>query len=215
MKVEIEYPDNLNEISVGQYQKYLEVTKDLEGEFLHQRTIEVLCGIPFERVTYLKHTDVKFIAEELYKLLNSEVDFVHTFNIKDQAFGFIPDFEEITSGEYADLTAYLGKHEQMHKAMAVLFRPITKRSGDKYEICEYTGTKEFSDLMRYMPLGIALGSLVFFWTLAKELSSAIQHYTRQQAIKTISAEFPTLAKNGVFTKTSTPLLKEMLESLTK
>lgn len=215
MKVEIEYPDNLNEISVGQYQKYIKVIKDIEGEFLYQRTVEVLCNIPFERVTYLKHSDVKFVAEELHKLMNSEVKFKHRFKIKGQEFGFIPDFEEITSGEYADLTAYLGKEGEMHKAMAVLFRPITKKIGDKYDICEYNGTKEFADLMQYMPLGIALGSLVFFWNLANDLKDVIQHSTRQEAIKIITAKFPTLEKSGVFTRISTHSLKVMLEDLTK
>ena len=215
MKVEIEYPDNLNEISVGQYQKYVKVIKDISGEFLNQRTVEVLCNIPFERVTLLKHSDVKYIAEELHELLNSQVEFKHRFKIKGQEFGFIPDFEEITSGEYADLTAYLGKEGEMHKAMAVLFRPITKKVGDKYDICEYNGTKEFADLMQYMPLGIAFGSLVFFWSLANDLKNDIQHSTRQEAIKIITAEFPALAKSGDFTKISTNSLKGMLEDLTK
>ena len=51
MKTTITVPDNLNELSVGQYQKYLELTEGSEGEFLNQRTVEVLCGIPFEKVT--------------------------------------------------------------------------------------------------------------------------------------------------------------------
>jgi hypothetical protein len=109
----------------------------------------------------------------------------------------------------------MGKPEEMHKSMAVLFRPVTKKIGDKYDICEYKGTKEFSDLMKYMPLGIALGSLVFFFSLAKELSQHIQHSIRQEAIQIISDEYPTLERNGVFTKISTPLLKEMLQNLTK
>tara|TARA_R100000655_G_scaffold108751_1_gene161372 strand:- start:1609 stop:2265 length:657 start_codon:yes stop_codon:yes gene_type:complete len=215
MKVEITYPDNLNEISLGQYQRYLRVTENIDGEFLYQRTVEVLCNIPFERVTYLKRKDVKFIAEHLHNLINSEVEFKHRFKIKNQEFGFIPNLEEISTGEYADLTAYLGKPEEMHKAMAVLFRPITKKVKDKYEICEYKGTKEFSDLMQYMPLGIALGSLVFFLNLANDLKDAIQHSIRQEAIQIISERFPALAKNGGFTKISTPSLKAMLEDLTK
>lgn len=215
MKVTIEYPDNLNEISVGQYQRYLTVTKDINGEFLYQRTIETLCNVPFERVILMTHKDVREIAEHLYNLLNSEVEFKHRFKIKGQEFGFITNLEEITTGEFADLTSYLGKTEEMHKAMAVLFRPIVKKERDKYDICEYKGTKEFSDLMKYMPLGIALGSLVFFWNLAKDLKDVTEHSIRQEAIQMISAEFPTLEKSGDFTKISTPSLKAMLEDLTK
>ena len=215
MKVTIEYPENLNEISVGQYQKYLTVTEGIKGEFLYQRTIETLCNVPFERVILMTHKDVKEIAEHLHNLLNGEVEFKQRFKIKGQEFGFIPNLEEITTGEFADLTSYLGKTEEMHKAMAVLFRPIIKRVKDKYEICKYKGTKEFSDLMKYMPLGIAFGSLVFFYSLANDLKNATQDSIRQEAIQILSAELPLLAKNGDFTKISTPLLKEMLEGLTK
>ena len=215
MKVTIEYPDNLNEISVGQYQRYLIATKDIDGEFLYQRTIETLCNVPFERVILMSHKDVKEIAEHLHNLLNSEVEFKHRFKIKGQEFGFIPNLEEITTGEFSDLTTYLGKTEEMHKAMAVLFRPIVKKERDKYDICEYNGTKEFCDLMKYMPLGIAFGSMVFFYNLVNDLKNATEHSIRQEAIQTILAEFPTLEKNGDFTKISTHSLKAMLEGLKK
>tara|TARA_R100000329_G_scaffold106837_1_gene87634 strand:+ start:2119 stop:2766 length:648 start_codon:yes stop_codon:yes gene_type:complete len=215
MKVEITYPDNLNEISVGQYQKYVMVTENIDGEFLYQRTVEVLCNIPFERVTYLKRKDVKFIAEHLHNLLNSDVEFKHRFKIKDQEFGFIPSFEDISSGEFADLSAYISETKNLHKAMAVLFRPIVKTFKDKYKLVDYTGTSEYSDLMKYMPLGIAFGAMVFFWSLTNDLIKGTKHSIRQEAIQVISERFPTLAENGAFTKISTPLLKEILQSLTK
>ena len=215
MKTTITVPDNLNELSVGQYQKYLELTEGIEGEFLNQRTVEVLCGIPFEKVTYLKHKDVKEIAEGLTKMLNGEAEFRHRFKIKSQEFGFIPSLEDMSSGEFADLCAYIKDTKNMHKAMAVMFRPITKRIGDKYDIFPYNGSKEFGDLMKFMPLGIALGAMVFFYNLANDLVNATQHSIKQEAVEMILAEHPLLEKSGVSTKTSTPLLKAMLQNLRK
>ncbi|QDP51104.1 MAG: hypothetical protein Unbinned3907contig1000_47 [Prokaryotic dsDNA virus sp.] len=215
MKAKIKVPTDLNDISLGQYQMFDLLTKDIEGVFLDQRTVEIFCGISFAEVALITHKDVKEVAEDIRELLSGEVEFKHRFKIKTQEFGFIPDFENITSGEFADLTSYVGKIEEMHKTMAILFRPITNKVGDKYDIYPYTGTKDFSDLMKFMPLGIALGSMVFFWNLANDLKNDIQSSTREEAIQVISTKYPTLTENGVFTEVSTPLLKVILEGLTK
>ena len=215
MNTTITVPDNLNEITVWQYQKYLSVTEGLEGEFLNQRTVEMLCGISFSKVVLMSHKDVKEIAESLRVLLSKEVEFKHRFKIKSQEFGFMPDLENMTSGEYADLCAYIGNEHEMHKTMAVMFRPITYRVGQKYEIFPYKGTSEFSEVMKFMPLGIALGAMVFFLNLAKELVQATQTFSKQEVMSQMKRQFPTLAKNGAFTKTSIHLQKEMLQSLTK
>lgn len=215
MRATITVPDNLNEITIGQYQKYLSVTEGLEGEFLNQRTIETLCGISFSKVILMSHNDVKEIAESLRSLLNSPVEFKHRFKIKSQEFGFIPDLEEMTSGEFADLSNYMGKPHDMHKSMAVMFRPITKRIGEQYDIFPYKGTKEFSDVMKFMPLGVALGASVFFLNLAKELVNCTLHYSKQEIQKEMESNQQTLVKNGDFIRTFTHLQKETLQNLTK
>lgn len=215
MRATIIVPDSLNEISVGQYQKYLSVIEGLEGEFLNQRTVEMLCSISFSKVILMSHKDVKEIAEGLRVLLNSPVEFKHRFKIKTHEFGFMPDLEEMTSGEFADLSNYMGKPNEIHKAMAVMFRPITHRVGDKYDIYPYKGTKEFSEVMKFMPLGIALGASVFFWNLAKELVNCTLRYSKQEVAKEMESQHQTLAKNGDFIKVSTRLQKETLQNLTK
>ena len=215
MKTVITIPDNLNELTVAQYQKYLLNIEGTEGEFTDQRTIEVLCNIPLKNVFLMTHKDVKSIAEGLRELLNSEVQFKHRFKIQSQEFGFIPDLENITSGEYADLCAYINKPEEMHKLMAILFRPVTHRVKDKYDIYPYTGTVEFSDVMKFTPLGIAFGAMVFFWNLTVELANATQSYLRQELEKEGMQESLISGKNGDSIKTFTPLQKEMLQNLMK
>ena len=50
-----------------------------------------------------------------------------------------------------------------------MYRPIIKKKGDKYEIMQYNGAAEFSDLMQYAPMDVAISASVFFWTLGSEL----------------------------------------------
>jgi hypothetical protein len=57
----------------------------------------------------------------------------------------------------------------MHKAMAVLFRPIKNKIGDKYTIEDYNGSITYSDVMRHAPLDVVLGAVVFFYRLGNEL----------------------------------------------
>lgn len=213
MKATITIPDNINEISLGQYQRYLTVTEGIEGEFLAQRTVEVFCGIPFSNVILMSHKDVKEISQDMVELVNKDVDFQHRFKIQSQEFGFMPDMEEMTSGEFADLCAYIGKPEDMHKAMAVMFRPITNRVGDKYDIYPYNGSKEFGDLMKFMPFGIALGAMVFFYNLAKELANATHLSILQEMEKEISQDKQISQKDGDSIRTSIRSHKEKYSTL--
>jgi hypothetical protein len=50
----------------------------------------------------------------------------------------------------------------MHKAMAVLFRPIKKKQGTKYLIEDYEGSHKYSELMKEIPLDVVMGAMVFF-----------------------------------------------------
>ena len=215
MKANITIPDNLNEISIGQYQKFLTVTDGLEGEFLNQRTVEIFTQTPFNRVILMSHKDVKEIANNMFRLLNDKVEFQHRFKIQGVEFGFMPDMEEMTSAEFADLSKYIGDWQTMHRAMAVMFRPITQERKECYEIAEYNGTKDFGDLMKFAPLGIAMGAMVFFYNLVNDLLNITQRYILEEVVEEVVAEQNSLVRSGAFTKTSIHSLKEILDDLVK
>ena len=47
MKIEINVPTSLSEVTLGQYQKFLKIAEDNpEGNFLNAKMIEIFCGIP-------------------------------------------------------------------------------------------------------------------------------------------------------------------------
>ena len=47
MKIEINVPTSLSEITLGQYQKYLKIAEENpDGNFLSAKMIEIFCGIP-------------------------------------------------------------------------------------------------------------------------------------------------------------------------
>lgn len=197
MKLEIDIPEKLSEISVEQYQRYVKLIQDnQESEFTTQKTVEIFCNMRLSEVAKISYNSVNEILDHLNGLFDKDHKLIQTFKIKDTEFGFIPNLEKMTFGEFVDLENYIYKVEDYHKAMAVLYRPITKKSGNLYDIFEYRGTEEFSDLMKYAPLDALLGALVFFCDLAIELKNASKHYLSQVEAQLTEAEKQTLLENG-------------------
>ena len=103
----------------------------------------------------------------------------------DTEFGFIPKLDEMTFGEYVDLDTFMSDWSTMHKAMAVLYRPIKTRYEDKYEIVEYDGDM-YHEAMKKMPLSVAMGSMLFFYRLENDLLMTLEGYSEAEIQKTDS-----------------------------
>ena len=169
MKIEITIPNNLNEITLGQYQKFLSIAENnKEGEFLNAKMIEIFCGISLADTYNLKMSSVTAILDILNDMLEQKPQHIVQFKMDGVKYGFIPDLDELTLGEYIDLDNNISKWEQIHIAMNVLYRPIKDSKGLNYNTKDYDTSD--SDKMKNMPLGAAMGSLFFFYNLGLELS---------------------------------------------
>jgi hypothetical protein len=174
MKVKIEVPTSLGEISLEQYQKYHKVNteENQNSNFLLHKTVEIFCNLNLQEVIKVQFNSVMKVVNILNDMFQKEVKLITTFTMKDTSYGFIPDLDKITLGEYIDLDTNLGDWNNMHKAMAVLFRPIKDVHKGKYIIDEYKdglGAEKYKE----MPLEIVMGSLLFFYNLKNELLETI------------------------------------------
>ena len=215
MQTTINIPESLEELTLGQYQEFLEKSEGLEGYKLAQCTVEVFCSLPRVSVLKISLIDITSITAHINELFKEEQPLSLKFNIKSQKFGFINDIENMSLGEYSDLDSYISDWSNMHRAMAVLYRPIINEFKDKYTITDYNGTDEFAELMRFMPLNVAFGSLVFFYHLGNELLKATRSYLVEETLEMILEQQHSLAKNGDGITVSTHSLRETLEDLTK
>jgi hypothetical protein len=97
--------------------------------------------------------------------------------------------------------------------MAVLYRPVNFKSKDKYDIAPYKVNEEIQELMKEMPLDVAISSMVFFYSLGKELLEAIPKYLEQKLKKEDMQTLDNhLQKNGVGINQFMHSLKEMSET---
>lgn len=180
MKLEITIPTDLSEIKLSQYQKFIKIAKDNEdGEFLRQKMVQIFCNIDLKDVATIKYKQVNEITAKMFEQFTKKHQLVKTFKLNGKEFGFIPNLDDLHTGEYVDLDTYITDWSDMHKAMAVLYRPITRRLSDKYLIEDYEGSDKYSDTMKDLPLDIALGAYVFFYHLGKELLTSTLNYLEE------------------------------------
>lgn len=209
MKVEINVPENLNDITLGQYQEFLRLEDPREEDVLG-----IFLGLDLKGIGKIKASDVERYSKHINDLFEQEQKHSLRFNLNGLEFGFIPNLDEITYGENKDVTSYLNDWQKMHKAMAVLYRPIVNKFGKKYLIEEYEGSHKHSELMKRMPLGVVMGSLVFFCNLTNELLKAIPSFLEKEMQKEQTTKV-TLQENGEAIRSYIQSLKETLGDLTK
>ena len=162
-----------------------------------KETIKALSTLPVKLVEEMALSDVATIFERLSKL-QVKGKLKKVFEIDEVEYGFLPDLSEISLGEWADIEQYIkdGLEKNIHKIMAVLFRPITSREGKMYSVQAYKDGRERAEkFKKKMNAEQIQQSLVFFYNLGNKLSTILPLYLMQK-MKKIQEE-TNLQTNGV------------------
>lgn len=208
MKIEINIPESLNEITLEQYQRFQKL--DLDDSTLGlQKMIEIFCKLDLKDVANIKYRSVQEITKHINEIFDVNHSLIPTFRHNEIDYGFIPVLDDISLGEYIDLEESLKDWQKMHKAMSVLYRPIKFKKGNKYQIEDYTGT---NDNLKNIPLSIVFGAQVFFYNLANELLTTTLNFIQKETTLDIQKQ-QTLEKSGAGINQSMVLLRGILPSL--
>ena len=212
MRIKINVPESLHDITLGQYQEYLEAQEKIDDDYqLGSRMIEIFCNIPVKDVFQFRMSHITSIQKTLIKIFENKTEtLINRFTIHDIEFGFMPSLDEMTFGEYVDIDTYIKDWKQMHKAMAVLYRAIDTKHKDRYSIVAYDGKE--TDIMKDMPLSVCFSSIVFFYNLGIELSQIMMGYMEMMT-PTQRQELEALELNGGGISQFSHSLKVMLEDL--
>jgi uncharacterized Zn finger protein len=191
MKVKI--PTSLSDIRLEQFVLFNKVIKESqEQSFVELAMVSIFCDLSVDQAKNILSNDFTEIVNEITKVLSQQPRFIQRFIHDGKEYGFIPNLDEITAGEYIDLESFFKDENTYNKAISVLYRPILNKRKDLYNIEEYkTAHEQFNTLN----LEIVLGSMLFFWNLSNELLKATTDYLAQPKNKILLTQ--ALATSGV------------------
>lgn len=207
-QLKIVIPESLDEVTLGDYQKWAEVASESEGSlFMLHKTVEIFCNIPLLLVNKMSKKQLDVVANDILKTLQQpRKELVKRFKMNGVDYGFIPRLEDISAGEWIDLESYLKDWKHLDKALSILYRPIKIDLKDRWEIEEYDGVKD--DKMKQMSASIALDAVFFLISLMRVLEKDLGRYLSKWANsqKDIQPQLKTfLTENGGGFTQSMPL----------
>ena len=214
--ITLSVPTSLDEIQLWQYQEYLNIADDEDAQYVNKKLIELFCGVDMSEVDSIPIMDVEKVLEVLKIAFEEDRELMKHFTLRDVEFGFIPKLDNISLGEFIDLESTITDWQQIHKAMAVLYRPVNFKKGDKYTIAPYSPNEEIEEIMKEMPLSATMSAMVFFYRLGIQLSKATLKYTETALMNEDNIHLQkALEQSGDGINLFMQSLKETYSSLTK
>lgn len=195
----ITVPTNWSAVTL---RKYLQLQKDIKTYEDNDAALTAtlfyhLCGVDAGTVKKLDLETFLKIKSDLESFIQTtDLPLKQFIKIGDVEYGFEPNLSHMSYGAYVDISKYenLGVDENWAEVMSILYRPITKKIGQSYEIKPYDGKLD-SEKFLDVPMDVHFGALSFFFHLLGDLQKGILKYLK--GVEGISPSILTiLEKNG-------------------
>jgi len=166
-----------------------------------QETIAALSNIPKDLINQLELKDVAVIMSKLSELqAKQDSSLKRIVEVNGKRYGFHPNLDEITLGEYADIETMIKNdiEKNMPEVMAILYRPIVEENNDVYTIEAYDGNITIrAEEMKKMSAEQVQSALVFFYHFATILLLTLES-SLTQVLKEMKMQLPQnlLQKSG-------------------
>ena len=151
-------------------------------------TIAALSDIPKKLIKELSLSDVAVIMSKVGELQQEQdTKLKRIIEINGVEYGFHPDLDSISLGEYADIEQFIknGIDSSLPELMSVLYRPVKLKKNDIYIIDSYDGDIRLrAEEMKQMSAEQVQSALVFFYTLGKVLSEIMPLYLMERLKET-------------------------------
>jgi len=186
MKITIKDKDyNLRDFySVGEYVDLYKIRDLFEDDYYEIRLISIMTGAKQEDILKLPHKQIKQISNHLISIMPStNFIFEDSFTINGIEYGFIPEYKNMSFGEFVDLDTLLTKKpdeimSKLHIIASIMFRPIvSKKSKHNYKIEDYDSetVDERAEIFRKeLDVKYVLGGKYFFSKSVRTYSTSIR-----------------------------------------
>ena len=174
-----------SDVTLGRWLKLIK-SKNKSKAKEAKETISALSDIPKNLIDKLALKDIALLTSKLSEMQeHKNSSLKKKIEIEGKKYGFHPDLDSITLGEYADLETFLknGAEQNLPELMAILYRPITSEesSNGLYTIEAYDGNISIrAEEMKKMSAEQVQSALVFFYHLGKKLLLCLPSVLIQQ-----------------------------------
>ena len=201
-EIQVKIPTDWKDISISMFQDFKTIEKT-EYNNEEEKAIDFICAmtkIKPEQLVRFKYKDLKYLSNKLTNLMSSSFDdktLIKKVDFNGVKYGFIPNLSSISLGEFVDIEEYCKKpYDNLHKIMSVLYRPIIKERGERYNIEEYKPDEFEQDKFKDFPIIESVSALSFFFRLGKQLKLALLKYSTRKVEKKI-AKLKSFQRSGV------------------
>ena len=148
------------------------ITKQNEKKGKQAKSIIAeLSNIPEALIDKIELTDIALIMSKIGSMQQKKNSTLkRLIKIEGKEYGFHPDLESITLGEYADIETFVSQGTEKHlpEIMAILYRPVVEKQDNLYKIEAYDGDiKLRASQMNKMSAEQVQSALVFFYHFVK------------------------------------------------
>ena len=200
-KKEFKLINSWSEVTLEKWLKLIDLQKGTKSEEAKE-TIAALSTIPKDLIVQLELKDIAMLMNSLSKIqAKQDSSLKRIIEVQGNRYGFHPNLDEITLGEYADIETYvkIGIENHLPELMAILYRPIVEEKNNVYTIEAYDGNISIrTEIMKKMSAEQVQSALVFFYHLGILLCLTSESYLINR-LKEMKKQLPQnlLQKNGV------------------
>jgi|TARA_R110000744_G_scaffold378850_1_gene495648 hypothetical protein len=174
--------DSWEDVTLEKWAELNSKNKESKGKAAEAiANITTLSTLPKDLLKELTLNDVAALMNKLADIqsrANSKLK--NKIEVEGKIYGFHPNLESITIGEYADIELCIddGIENNLPAIMAILYRPITEQKENWYDIEPYDADskKVREQIFKQMPAETVESALVFFWSFVSVLLSLLPQY---------------------------------------
>jgi len=187
--------ESWKDVTLEKWVKLINNKIDTKGQEAIQ-LIKELSNIPKDIIKSLELSDIAVIMSRIGELqANQDNTLQKIIEIDGKRYGFLPDLDSITLGEYADIETFIKMDIDKHlpEVMSILYRPIVEEKDEVYTIESYDGEiKLRTQEMKKMTAEQVQSALVFFYTFGITFVKIMKSFLTEKlkATKTQSLQTP-------------------------
>lgn len=214
--MELTIPTDLSDFKLHHAQRFwvIQQNEKLSDEMKWIHGVAVFSDKPLAEIATVKIANVQEVYLKIAELIlpdsePGEHPLLRFFEYGGQKYGFEPDLREIETGAFIDLDEYVKEvNLNLHKIMAILYRPVTVQTKKMYQIKSYVKEQTWQRdhrqkiFLREMPYSYVRGAVNFF------LKAATKHSTSSENAADLAAKKTPTSPPGDGSISSTPLPKE-------